>query len=267
MDNKAKNILLKAYWGSGGWKDGIISEDDRMYAMQQGAMFAPSQYSHDETIENTRRLCIEIDLNHVVSAFLYSLSTRALEYRSALGSYIYSRSIPDHRCTDKTYCNICGFNELENNSLKRTWDVYNFERYKWGGVRHDHLSYAMFDLIQFKKLPLVTPSDKDIELFKEIIKIAKDIQSGGPRDFEKMISSIIPSNKAEREMILSILGICSILETPEHKGFLDKFVPMFYRDPPAVGKANDWHYPISWWKAHNGVNESALNEVFGNFLS
>ncbi|KGK84826.1 hypothetical protein [Clostridium sp. HMP27] len=266
MNKKAKKILLNAYWSNGGWKNGIISEDDHAYAIKQGAMFQPNQFSHDETIENIKQLCTDINLVQVTSAFLSSLSTRNLEYRSALGSYIYGNSIVKHDYTDKTYCNICGFNELKYNGYERTWDIYNFERFKWGGLRHTHSSYAMFDLFEFNKLPKLIPTKEDIDIFKNLIKSAQDMQWGGPRDLEKSILSLLPSNKAEREVLLGILGICGILETSENKGFLYDFKPIYHRDPPSVGRANDWEYPVSWWKASDRVNEDALYRVFGNYL-
>ena len=36
MNEQAKKILLKAYWGSGGWKDGTVSDEDFAYAKEHG---------------------------------------------------------------------------------------------------------------------------------------------------------------------------------------------------------------------------------------
>lgn len=266
MDSKARKILLKAYWDSTGWKNGKVSDEDYEYAVMHGSMFRPVEFSHKQTLENIKKVCNDIKPTQVASAFLYSLSTRALEYRSALGSYIYAKSIPDYESTSKSYCQICGYEELEFYEYQRTWDVFNFERIKWGGVRHDHSSYAMFDLFQFQKLPRVSPANEDIEIFNKIISAAKELANGGPRDLEKAISSFIPSNKAEREKLLGILGICSIFQTQESKGYLDHFTPLYHRDPPPVGRSNDWDYPVSWWKAQNGIDETALYEVFGDYI-
>lgn len=266
MDRRARKILLDTYWGSGGWKKGDIVEEEHNYAITHGVMFRPVSFSHAETLMSIRELCNEIKLKQVTSAFLFSLSTRKLEYRSALGSYIYGNSIPVHQSDDKNYCNICGYSELEYHEYHRTWDVYNFERIKWGGVRHDHSSYAMFDLIEFKKLPEVEPTGDDIKILKKIIEIAKLLENGGPRELEKAISSEFLSNKSEREMMLGILGICGILQTSNNQGYLYMFTNLYHRDPPPKGRANDWDYPISWWRAENGVNEEALQQIFGDYL-
>lgn len=266
MDKKARKILLDTYWGSGGWRKGDISEEDHEYAIAHGVMFKPIFMSHSETLKSIKELNERIKLTQVAAAFLYSLSTRRLEYRSALGSYIYANSIPEHQSTDKTYCNICGYSEVEYNEFRRTWDVYNFERVKWGGVRHDHSSYAIFDLIEFEKLPAVEPAEEDIRIFKRIVQVIRSLENGGPRDIEKAISKEIPSNKAEREILLGILGICGIMEAPNHQGYLNDFTPLYHRDAPPIGRANDWHYPISWWKAKNGINEEALYKTFKDFI-
>ena len=266
MDKKAIKILLSTYWDSGGWKNGEISEEDQKYAIEQGVMFKPINYSHEETLESIRSLICNIKINNAAAAFLYSLSTRNLEYRSILGSYIYGKSIPDHKCTDKNYCNICGYNNLEYHEHNRTLDVFNFERFKWGGVRHDSASYALLDLVEFKKLLSVTPSADDIKIFNRIIEVAKSLSHGGPRELEKAISLELPSNKSEREILIGILGLCGILQTEKHQGYLNTFTSKYHRDPPPVGKANDWAYPVSWWKAQNGINEDALKVVFGDYL-
>jgi len=43
-------------------------------------------------------------------------------------------------------CAVCGLNERE---VEIDWDVMNFERFKWGGVRRDDLTYVWLDLRQF----------------------------------------------------------------------------------------------------------------------
>lgn len=56
----------------------------------------------------------KVDKNDVSNAFLYSLSTRRLEYRSILGSYYYAKAIKKHEILpDKEgnprNCYVCGW--------------------------------------------------------------------------------------------------------------------------------------------------------------
>jgi hypothetical protein len=46
------------------------------------------------------------------------------------------------------------------------YNVFNFERYKWGGVRHTSPEYALFDLEQFLQLPKVTPTEEDWSIMR-----------------------------------------------------------------------------------------------------
>jgi hypothetical protein len=70
----------------------------------------------------------------------------------------------------------------------------------------------------------------------------------------------IPSNKAEREVLLDILGICSVLESPEHTGHLDRWVPAADRVLPEL-RYVERAYPVCWWRAEYGVNRSAAREL------
>ncbi len=44
---------------------------------------------------------------------------------------------------------------------------------------------------------------------------------GKIRDLEKALSKVIKSNKEEREVLLQILGLCSILAPNEYPGFIN----------------------------------------------
>ena len=86
MDNGLK-ILLDTYWSSDGWK-----------------------------------LDCQIPKEDISNAFLYSLSTRKLEYRSALGSYWYAISIPKHELyigDGQTKNKHCYFYKRHNNTSEK----------------------------------------------------------------------------------------------------------------------------------------------------
>jgi hypothetical protein len=86
MDAKAKKILFATYWKSG-WidaKDRKLSADDFEYAKSQGLMFDPFSIDHDACIQEIRRLVGEISLEQVAAGFLSSLSSRRLDWRSAI---------------------------------------------------------------------------------------------------------------------------------------------------------------------------------------
>src|SRR5688572_4199831 len=67
----------------------------------------------------------------------------------------------------------------------------------------------------------------------------------------------LKGNKAERGVLIDILGVCSVLETTAHRGYAERFVR--YADREIPGKRFVEHvYPACWWTAADGVNREPL---------
>ena len=216
--NNGLKILLKAYWSSEGWKNGSVSVDDFLIAKKEGYMFDyPKYISHDEAVKKLIDLVKKVGKNDVSNAFLYSLSTRKLEYRSILGSYYYAKAIKEHEILpDKEdspcHCYACGWykwsKEPNDNDRREGLNVFNFERYKFGGVRHTKLDYAIFDIEQFLKLPKVVPTAEDKIILKKILKVIEKMQpSDKAGKFRDTIlrEKIFKTNKNEVSNILDLL--------------------------------------------------------------
>lgn len=230
----------------------------------------PEYITHDEALKKLGILLEEINPDDVANAFLYSLSTRKLEYRSALGSYYYAKAIPKHELKEgagSAHCYLCGWYAWHENpneyELKRGLNVLNFERYKFGGVRHTWLDYALFDLEQFIKLPKVTPNDNDREILKRILQCTGELETEDKaaklRDLIRS-EKILKSNKSEIDVILNILGICGILASKECPSYEDKFVDEYDRAP--LEHRNDFSYPVNRWTANDGINYEKFEEIF-----
>ncbi len=238
----------------------------------------PDYTTHDETINKLHRLLSEINPEDVANAFLYSLSTRKLEYRSALGSFYYAKAIPEHKLNENISasippqtahirCYLCGWDAWETEPSDRDkrygLNVFNFERYKWGGVEHTFLDYALFDLEQFIKLPKVTPTDNDKEILNKILKcidqLAPHNKVGKLRDV--IISQkILSCNKSEVGNILDILGICGVLVNKDYPSYEDRFVDLYQRDP--IVAKSDFAYPVNRWSASDKIDHSKFKKVF-----
>ena len=271
IDRKSERglkILYNAYWGNGGWRSGDVSQEDYQIAKKEGYMFDyPKPVSHEEVLEKLRILIRQIDKSDVANAFLYSLSTHRLEYRSVLGSYWYAAAIPKHTCVGAK-CDICGWTswkEFPNSyDLAHGLNVLNFERYKWGGVRHTSAEYALFDLQQFVKLPKVKASDRDKELLKEILACVYELESQNKAGkLQQLITrkKVIKSNKSEIDVLLDILGICGVLSSEAAPCYMDEFQDMYHRNPPEL--TNDRAYPVNRWHVGDGINEKRYKIVFG----
>lgn len=268
MDKKAKNILFSTYWKCG-WintKDRYTNPEDFQYAKSKGLMFDPFSIHHDECIKLIKALEKSISKNDIAKAFLGSLSTRRLDWRSAVSSYAISKLISDHQYKEYNFsldpdypsftCEVCkdtkygvqGSAVYENSDL----NVLNFERLKWGGVRHGNILYTYFDLREFCNEDIPEPTKDDVLIFKEILNI---IETSNPDDYPSTLADrlkdVIKSNKNERETLIEILACIGILK------------PASY-DRPIRGK-NDWVY-VEHWRGKDSYCEDAAENYFGRFL-
>lgn len=257
MDKTALNILLKSYWSASGWKadgDRMPCPEDFEHAKSKGVMFDPVTLDHDQAIAQVNELVAKLNRRKVADAFLSSLSTRRLDWRSALGSYSVFQHIQPHASTNMEHqCRICGF--YMTGGLEHDLNVLNFERIKWGGVRHDQVIYAVMDLSLFLKEPATEPTNADIEIFRKIIaaiEVAPENTSSA--NLHSQFAKIFKSNKSERDVLIAILGFCGVLETPIHSGYSSTFVPVIERHLPDR-RFVDMPYPACWWQSNIGINQ------------
>lgn len=268
MDDRALKILFDTFWSPSGWKPEAmrgLSPDDFAYAKSKGVMFDPVTLEHDQALDELSRVIDQLDKHTVVDAFLASLSTRRLDWRSALGSYAVFQNLTRHSpsSSDGRCCDICGF---YLGQFERNLNVLNFERHKWGGVRHQQVDYALFDLRLFLNEKVRQPTKEDIDIFSNIMTaIATAPTDVTSAKLHSCFAKLIKSNKAERDIIVAILGYCGILGTPEHPGFTDSFIAARERRIPDR-RFVDMPYPACWWQGTVGVNEEKLRKYFGHIL-
>ncbi len=274
MDKKAKRILMSTYWSSKGWKDeNVTAPDDFAYAKEKGLMFDSFTISHDEGVRRIVEIVNSITQEQVVKAFLSSLSTRRLDWRSGICSYSIAKMFSVHQYKPKVsgylivdgekvpttcVCEICdnvkygiiGLESYEDEDL----NVLNFKRIKWGGTNHGDLLYILFDLEQFVKAQISDPTEADVEIFKGILNA---INSCDPEDYPSALRDKLKdvpglkSNKAERATILEILACIGVLQ------------PKSY-DRPIAGR-NDWTF-VEYWRGEDGYDKATVETYFGRYL-
>lgn len=206
-DERALKILFEKYWSPAkGWQKNAVSEEDFEYAKAMGVMFDDISLNHDEIIQRAIAQCNSISKTQVVDSFLSSLSTRRLDHRSALGSFACGYKLPLHKFETQegsVACSICS--EVSAANLIDL-NVLNFERHKFGGVRHLQPSYIYLDLSLFSKIVLPKPTDFDVEIIKNILASLAGLTEGKLSDTEKAIKDSIKGNKNERVHIITIMG-------------------------------------------------------------
>lgn len=224
-------------------------------------MFDPHVASHDETISRLRAVAARLSPRVVADAFLSSLSTRRLDWRSALGSYSVAHGMPDHEQTPgERQCQICGLYAVER---EQDMNVLNFERFKWGGVRHTDAVYALLYLELLLEDPASSPTTDDCQIFGDIVAaIAAVPPTVTSAALQLHLAGIFKSNKSERDQLIAILGLAGVLATSDHPGFTDQFVPYARRTLPNR-RFVDMAYPACWWRGDDGVNAQQVKKLFG----
>ncbi len=263
---EALRILADTFWTPQGWRRGRAwpGPDAMRTAVDAGVMFSADRTEdHDGWVAAARAAAAPLSAFEVGEAFLASLTSRRLDLRSALGSYAVARFLPEHSIEPESYgymCQVCALSESAGTDEPADLNVLNFERFKWGGVRRDDVEYVAFDLEQFVRAPRLPPTRADIELGQRLIDQLRELPGGTTAARAVTYLKMIKGNKAEREIIIGILGVCGILETDDHRGYSRSFIPR--RDRHLPGRAYiDQNYPACWWTADDGVNDVAL-EIF-----
>lgn len=243
MDKKAKDILFKTYWTSGGWKsEHSTSASDFEYAKSMGLMFNPLSITRPELISSLDKLINSISVKTVADAFLCSLTNKRLDWRSGLGSYANAKRILTRTDTPDYY-----FDYGENRDL----NVLNFERIKWGGVRHPYALYNLLDLTLLHEESITSPTKEDVLIFQAILNTiygsAPDDTPGKLRD---NLKKFLKLSKYETQTLMEILGSAEIIK------------PLKYnRKEP--GK-HDWTF-ITFWRGEDGYDRKQVNFYFGDY--
>ncbi len=273
MDKKAKKILFSTYWNNG-WidsKNRSVSVEDFNYAKSRGLMFDPVSINHDDCIQSIASLVAAISKEEIAGSFLSSLTSRRLDWRSPLSSYVIAKNIPGHKYTPEIsgtsysdgepvshsytceICRDCQYGVIGDKDYSDVdLNVLNFERIKWGGVRHGEIIYILFDLEQFKKDEIPDPVVEDISCFKEILGTIENSEPGEyPGSLEKRLGSVVKSSKSERQVLIEVLAGIGVLKP----GSFDR---------PTRGK-HDWVF-AEYWRGEDKYCVETVEEYFGKFL-
>jgi hypothetical protein len=268
-DQRALKTLFDRCWSHSGWRpeeERSTSDADFEYAKRAGIMFDDAIVTHDDALARVIAARDALSVERVANAFLASLSSRRLDLRSALGSYAVFRHATAHAPMVCYYerCDLCG--AFAGSSDPEDLNVLNFERFKWGGVRHDDPVYTALDLNLFLAEPQQDPSQADIEILRALIHAVETSPASVTSiNVESRLSGVFKSNKAERDVVVAILGFCGILESPGHPGYRERFIPLVERARPSRQLAG-MQYPACWWRSRDGVNRIALDEYFGHAI-
>lgn len=248
MDKKAVQILNRLM---GDRKKHSVSAEELAYARKMGIVVEDRPITHDQALDLLERVFEAVSLGDAAQAFLYSLSSRNIDYRYILASYVYAHS-------------WFSFDRGRTQEIpeKLTGTFFNWVKHKGGGI-WGTIGKPIFYLEQFVSMERRAASDADVEILRSLLELAdsmKDEASGTALATAIRTAKLLPCNQAEAVGIVETLGICGILETPGHPGFLHSFTPPLERDTGDLRQSLS--YPLNWWHGSDGVNWENATEVF-----
>ena len=218
--------------------------------------------THDSALDQIVRLRESISPQQIGDAFIYSLTSGRIALRSGLGSYAVALRMPAHQFASSSgerRCQVCGGYDTVALDL----NVLNFERHKWGGVRHSQPSYIAFDLERFIAESHNTSRDLDSRLLRSLVATIESMDVGAKlSDLVRALKTVASANDAQRRTVIAILGYAGIVRIPDRPGFFKSFTRVADREQTPWHK-NDWPYPIQWWKGGQGIDPEAMQFWFG----
>ena len=252
MDKKAVQILNRLMDDR---KKHSVSAEELAYARKMGVVVEDRPITYDQALDVLERCFEAATLEDAAQAFLYSLSSRDVDYRYILASYVYARS-------------WFSFDRGRTQEVpeKLTGTFFNWVKYKGGGI-WGTIGKPIFYLEQFAPMERQAATDGDVEILRSILELADSMedQAGGTALATAIrTTKLLPCNQAEAAGIVETLGICGILEAPGHPGFLHSFTPPLERDTGDLRQSLS--YPLNWWHGVDGVNWENAAEVFGDPL-
>ncbi len=266
-----RQALFRFFYGEEIPPDNIDHTLDVRRGIEEGILVPPVEIPHDEVITELKRVCKSVDMKDVVNGFLYSLSTGKNEYRTALASYLFAKGIRSHEHKYKHLlryrgCAVCGLMTDEKGTAHIVDSLSTCVMYYPDKYNTEHIQradYALFDLKQFIKLPKVSYSGEDVDILVKILKLVDEL---GPENKYTALQKLITRAKFfkasgnEVNVILGILSVCGVLQTPKYKGYLREYTDIDDRD--FVGYETEIFYPLFHWRAKYGVDIKSLKEVF-----
>ena len=245
--------------------------------------------SHNEAIKVAKERAAKIDKIAIADVFLYSLSTNFCEYRSPLLSYYYIQSVVPHEIDDKDerfidknqrhrYCEICLYDNKkaecadlldENNHNFRSANMALIRKYLWGSVCWwaYYFDACVLDITQYLEMPKVESSARDIEILIDALKLVETLNPSDKANsyVEKLHKfKLIPkSTKIQISTFVDTLGSLNILHKAGDYAITkgkDKY-DASYKDP--VEHKNDRPFPLTHWRASDGVDWDEVRLIFG----
>lgn len=258
-----KRMYAEATWNpnTGGMELAYPDPDTLAAAVERGVMFDDRRdQDHDAWVRDAKSAVAGASASQVSEAFVASLGSRRLDLRSALASWVLADRLPVHTAVlaPTEVCGMCG---TEEDWLPVDLNAFSHGRFfgTWGPMQQN-VAFACFDLEQFTRAPQLQVTGNDVALGRRVFQTLRGLPPETTASAAVASLGFLPGNRSERELLLDVLGVCGILQTRDHPGHFEEFVPAALRELPER-RFVDRAYPVCWWRASDGVNEEALSTL------
>ncbi|MEK3824133.1 MULTISPECIES: hypothetical protein [Paenibacillus] len=223
---------------------------------------------HEDTIRELRTLAERWILQEAAQAFVASLWSAPMIWRSLLTGKLIATSIPDHEYSpypSSRKCQICGLdvNDGVDTSLQWYWRMTNGT--PLDGDIFGHV-LALREMAASQEPPV--PNEYDRWTLRAVLTVLRNLppktRYSKAADALKK-EQLLPTKKVYvyREL-LETLALIGILDTPEQPGMITAFTSYAERDKRPNTRV-EVQAPLAWWDSSVGINEHNLNLIFGEF--
>jgi hypothetical protein len=243
-----------------------MSAEEFVALKNSGLAFDPMALDHDEAVADCFAHFDAENKSHFTDLFLSGLTSRRNDWRSGLSAFAIMQTMPRHNFQPNQagFCAVCSAAATDG---RIDLTALNRLRFLTGSMAVSRTPYEIqFFLSQGLSLPQRSPSGGDLEAFKAILRLAAQApEAMVPIDLCKELRHIegLKLTSDEARFLLETLGFCSILETPEHRGYLTKFTNPGLA--PSKTHSSNWAYPVDFWTGKNGINLKSLEFWFGSY--
>lgn len=226
------------------------------------------QQEHDKIIVNLKKFSKQWTIKEASDAFIASLWSAPIIWRSLLTGKLIADSIQEHNYTpysSSNTCRICGIKENSNIDRSLEWYFLMTNGTSLDGDLFGHL-VAMEELSNEKILP--KPNDYDLWVFRKMLTVIRLLPDKAryskAAEFLKK-ENLLPSKKLYLyKNLLESLAIIGILDTNDYPGMATSYTTYEKRDMRPNTKV-EVQAPLAWWDSNIGINENTLKTIFSNY--
>jgi hypothetical protein len=234
---------------------------------------APNHFvkpNHDEVLMELRQFAQRWTIEEATQAFVASLWSAPIIWRSLLVGKLLATGIPHHEYTpypSSAICQICGLSEggSVDTSLQWYWRMTS-------GTPLDGNPFgcmlALKELANEKQVP--TPTEYDIWTFRAILTVLRSLppetRYSKAAPILKKVALLPTKNKFAYTDLLETLALIGLLDTEDYPGMATSFTSYKKRDERPNTRV-EVQAPLAWWNSSIGINNGTLISIFKLFDS